>query len=62
MAVDARGEFTFVVAMCAESLLEDLVGQDACFRKSIHDHLDFEIDILVVDNAVQAVFFNDLIQ
>ena len=50
------------VHVLAESLLEELVGQDACFRKSIHAHLDFEIIILVVDNVAQVVFFDDLIR
>ena len=61
MAVAARGEVTFVAAMCAKSLLEELVGQDACFRKSIHAHINFEIYILVVKNVAQVVFFDNLI-
>ena len=61
MALEARGELTFVVAMCAESLLEELVCHGACFRKSIHAHLNFEIHILVVGNVVQVVFFDNLI-
>ena len=56
VAVEARGELTFIVAVLAESLLEELVGQDACFRKSIHAHIDFEEDILVVEYIAQVVF------
>ena len=47
--------------MLAESLLEELVGHNACFRKFIHAHLDFEIDILVVDNVAQVLFLDDII-
>ena len=61
MALEARGELTFVVAMCAESLLEELVCHGACFRKSIHAHLNFEIHILVVENVTKVVFFDNLI-
>ena len=62
VALEARGELTLVVAVLAELLLEELVGQDACFRKSIHADINFEIDILVVENAVQVVFFDNLIR
>ena len=62
VVVEARGELTFVVVVLAELLLEELVGQDACFRKSIHAHLGFEIDIPVVENVAQVVFFDDLIR
>ena len=61
VAVEARGEFKFVVAVLAELLLEETVGQDYYFRKSIHAHLGFEIEILVVDNVAQVLFFDDLI-
>ena len=57
MVVEARGELTFLVAVLAESLLEDLVVQYACFGKSIHAHLNFKIHILVVDNVAQVAFF-----
>ena len=61
MAVDARGEFTFVVAVHAKSLLEEFVDHDDCFGKSKHYHLDFEIYIIVIDDITQIVFFDDLI-
>ena len=61
VAVWAMGEFPFVVAVLSESLLEYLVGQDACFINSLHTHIYFEIDILVVDNVAHVVFFDDLI-
>ena len=61
VAVEARSELAFVVAVLAESLLEELFGQDACFRNSIHAHIDFEIDILVVDNVAQVLFLDDII-
>ena len=61
MAIEARGELTFVVSVCAELLLEELVDQDACFRKFIHAHLNFEIHILVVGNIAQVLFFVNLI-
>ena len=56
MAVEARVELTFVVAMCAESLLEELFDQDTRFRKSIHAHINFERNTLIVDNVTQVVF------
>ena len=56
MEVESRGELNFLVAVLAKSLLEELVGQDACFWKSIYAYLDFEIDILVVDDIAQVVF------
>ena len=62
MAVETRCELTFVVAMCAESLLEELFGQYTCFRKSINAHLNFEMYIIVVENVVQVAFFDNLIQ
>ena len=62
VAVEARGELSFIVAVLDESFLEDLVGQDACFRKSIHAHIDFEIYILVVENVAQVIFFDNLIR
>ena len=62
MTVEARGELTFILAMLVESLLEELVGQDSCCMNSIHTHIDFEINILVVENVTQVVFFNDLIR
>ena len=61
VTVEARDEFTFLVSVLAESLLEELVGPDACFSKSIHAHLDFKIDIIVVENVAQIVFFDNLI-
>ena len=62
MAVQARGEVKFVVAMRSKSLLGELVGQYACFRKFIHAHIYFEIDIIVVENVTQVLFFDDLIR
>ena len=62
MAVEARGELTFVVSMCSESPLEEIVCQDSCFMKSIHAHINFEIHILVVGNVAQVVFFDNLIR
>ena len=62
VTVEARGELTLAVAVFAESLLEERVGQDACFSKSIHAHIDFEIDILVVENVVQVVSLDNLIR
>ena len=61
VAVEVRSELTFVVSMLVKSLLENLVGQDACFRKSIHVHLDFEIDTIVVVDIAQVVFLDDII-
>ena len=61
VAVEARGEWKLVVDVLAESILEELVGHDACFRKSIHSYLYFEINILFVDNVAQVVFFDDII-
>ena len=62
LAVEARGELTFVVAVLSESLLEELVGQDAYFRKSTHAHLDFEVDVIVAEDIAQVVFVDDLIR
>ena len=61
MVVEARGELTFLVSVLAELLIEELVGQDAFFRKSIHAHIDFEIHILAVDNVAQVICFDNLI-
>ena len=61
VAVEARGELIFVVSVLSESLLEERVGQDACFSKSIHAHIDFEIDILVVENVAQVLFLDNLL-
>ena len=47
--------------MSSESLIEELVDQDAYFRKFVHAHLNFEINILVVDNVVQVVFFDHIV-
>ena len=60
--IDPRGELTFVVAGLADSLLEELVVQYACFRNSIHAHIYFEINILVVENAAPVVFLDDIIR
>ena len=61
MVVEARGKLTCIVAVLADYLLEEIVGKNSCFRKYIHAHLDFEIDILVVENVAQVVFLDNLI-
>jgi len=63
VALEARSALALVVTFFGESLLEELVGNDAGLGEAVHSFPNFDVDPSVFVNQVpEVVFYDDLLR
>jgi len=59
MSPEAGSEWTGMVTVGKEQVLEVFVGDASSLREDIHAFPDFHIDVAIVDKVVEFVVFHD---